>query len=287
MFWKHLSINKFSAIKSCGEKRLKVRECIIFLILSVSVVVFSSLLFRTLWIQTIEQKEFENMSRRIEQIRWDSQGKEEETFVEVLNNQEREEIQKIILPEYEELVQSNPDLAGWIRIKGTRIDYPVMQKIEDREYYLHRNFKKEKSFAGVPFVGSGDLTAENEDVFIYGHNMKNKTMFAELLNYQKQEFWVEYPTIQLDTLWKHQEYRIFTVFYTAEDEWSREDGLFYQAHKNLKTAREAFIKKLIEKGVYETWIVPKKDVPLVFLITCSYQEKNGRFVAVGEQMSTQ
>ncbi len=86
--------------------------------------------------------------------------------------------------EYREIVKGNPDFAGWISSAGTSIDYPVMQMSWEPEYYLHRNFAGEDSFAGVPFMGSGDM--KEGDIFLYGHNMKNGTMFADLLKYQKE-----------------------------------------------------------------------------------------------------
>lgn len=86
--------------------------------------------------------------------------------------------------EYREIVKGNPDFAGWISSAGTSIDYPVMQMSWEPEYYLHRNFAGEDSFAGVPFMGSGDM--KEGDIFLYGHNMKNGTMCADLLKYQKE-----------------------------------------------------------------------------------------------------
>ena len=264
------------------EKGLRVRENITFLILSISVVVFSSLLFRTLWLQTMEQKEFEDLSWKIEQIRRENSSRQgKEPLAGISSNQESWKIQRIILPEYEELARCNPDLAGWIRIEGTGIDYPVMQTIDEREYYLHRNFNEEKSFAGVPFVGTGDLTAENEDVFIYGHNMKNKTMFAGLLNYQELEFWKGHPIIDLDTLWEHRKYKIFAVFYTTEDEWCNADGLFYPAVLKTIEEREQYLKQIKEESLYETGITPDAETIIVFLVTCSYQRNDGRFVVAG------
>lgn len=199
---------------------------------------------------------------------------------------EENEIQteRQMLEEYRHLYEENPDFAGWISIVGTQIDYPVMQKLEDREYYLHRDFSGRKAYAGVPFVGDGDLNLEGGDVFLYGHNMKNGSMFADLLKYRNKEYWEAHRMIQLDSLWEHGYYEIFSVFYVTEDEWSQEEGLFYKVHKKLLLERNEFLEKLKRIGQYETGTIPAIDDSLIFLITCSYQKKDGRFVVVGRRI---
>lgn len=260
---------------------MKRKEMVAFMLLTAAVLLSSAFLAKTLWIQAMEERGLKQLSQKVAQIRKEQKADSGEELLFAVSGAEKDEMQKVILPEFEDLVRENPDLAGWIRIKGTRIDYPVMQTLGDREYYLHRNFKKEKSFAGVPFVGAGDLSAEGGDVFIYGHNMKNQTMFAELLKYQEKEYWEEHPGIELDTLWERQEYQIFTVFPVGGEEWSEEGGLFFRIPGLGKAGRESYIKLLIGKGAYETGIMPETDDPLVFLITCSYQTEDGRFVIVG------
>ncbi len=105
-------------------------------------------------------------------------------------------------------------------------------------------------------------------------------MFAELLKYQEKEYREEHPVIEPDTLWERKEYQIFTVFQTEENEWSQEGGLFFQIPGLGKAGRESYIKSLIGKGAYGTGIMPETDAPLVFLVTCSYQTEDGRFVVV-------
>lgn len=191
-----------------------------------------------------------------------------------------EKMAKEILPEYRTIYKENPDFAGWITIEGTRIDYPVMLREEDREYYLHRDFYGKESYAGVPFVGNGDFMFDN-DIFIYGHNMKNGTMFAELLNYCHEDYWKAHTTIQLNTLREYRVYEIFTVFYATENDWTGENGLFHFVKEQQEMERENYLSELINRGFYETEIKPDKSAPLIFLVTCSYQERNGRLVIAG------
>ena len=117
--------------------------------------------------QEKEQIKFEILRNRIssERERISATAEVKRTgdkMMKSLNGEER-----TVLPEYQELAEINPDFVGWIFIDGTNIDYPVMQTLWEPEYYLHRNFTREYSYAGVPFVGTGDLQAEKEDIFIY------------------------------------------------------------------------------------------------------------------------
>ena len=72
---------------------------------------------------------------------------------------------------YAALKNENPDYVGWIRIPDTRIDYPVVDRESDPEYYLHRVFDGSKSFGGTPFLGEAS-GVDTKCLIIYGHNMK-------------------------------------------------------------------------------------------------------------------
>lgn len=157
----------------------------------------------------------------------------------------------------------------------------MMQTLDDPEYYLHRNFDREYSYAGVPFVGAGDMTKENEDIFIYGHNMRNGTMFADLKNYQIQEYCKEHPAIYLDTLWEKQKYEVVAILNVSEDEWSQEGGLFYEYEKNFSVKRGEYLQKIKNASLYRSDIMVDVQDRLVFLVTCSYQKKKNRIVVVG------
>ncbi|MEG0662116.1 MAG: class B sortase, partial [Anaerovoracaceae bacterium] len=113
------------------------------------------------------------------------------------------------------LHEENPDIAGWVQIEGTIIDYPVMQTVDEPEYYLRRNFKKEDSLAGTPFMdANSDMRIPSKNLMIYGHNMKNGTMFHSLLEYEEKEYFDAHPTVRFDTLDGPGEYEIIAAGYT-------------------------------------------------------------------------
>lgn len=111
---------------------------------------------------------------------------------------------------YAKLHALNPDFIGWVSIEGTPIDYPVMYTPKDPEYYLHRNFDRQASFAGTPFLDARcSLDADN--LILHGHNMRNGSMFAAVRHYLDEAFFFQHPLIRFDTLDCRRLYRIFAV----------------------------------------------------------------------------
>lgn len=104
------------------------------------------------------------------------------------------------LKRYIELNTENSDFAGWIKIDGTHINYPVM-KNSTLDYYLHRNFNKEYSYYGTPYLSEkSDTMKPTDNIVIYGHNMRDNTMFGDLSKYKSKEFFEKHRYIHFDTL---------------------------------------------------------------------------------------
>ena len=96
------------------------------------------------------------------------------------------------------LIAANTDCIGWLSIDGTNISYPVMYTPHDPQKYLRRNFYGKYSQSGVPFLdGRCDLQSTN--LIIYGHNMKNGTMFSDLKKYLNTDFLNAHRTVRLET----------------------------------------------------------------------------------------
>jgi len=96
------------------------------------------------------------------------------------------------------LIAKNGDCIGWLSISGTNISYPVMYTPSDPQKYLRRNFYGKYSQSGVPFLdGRCDLQSTN--LIIYGHNMKNGTMFANLKKYVDRDFLNAHRTVKFET----------------------------------------------------------------------------------------
>ena len=96
------------------------------------------------------------------------------------------------------LITENADCIGWLSIDGTNISYPVMHTPSDPQKYLRRSFYGQYSQSGVPFL-DGRCSAVGGNLIIYGHNMKNGTMFSDLKKYLNTDFLNSHRTVRLET----------------------------------------------------------------------------------------
>lgn len=189
-----------------------------------------------------------------------------------------------ILPEYAELYALNSDLVGWIRIDDTKINYPVMQTPGEKDYYLRRNFDGESNTHGCLFVREVcDVNAPSDNLTIYGHRMRDGTMFADLDKFQKKSFWEEHRYFTFDTLTQHNTYEIVAVFKTTA---SLGKGFAY--HLFVDAADQAefdeFISTCKSLALYETGVTAAYGDKLVTLSTCDYYTENGRLVVVAKRV---
>lgn len=126
------------------------------------------------------------------------------------------------------LITENADCIGWLSIDGTTISYPIMHTPSDPQKYLRRNFYGKYSQSGVPFLdGRCDLQSTN--LIIYGHNMKNGTMFSDLKRYVDRDFLNAHRTVKFETANGVQTFTVTEVRKTnIADPWydriSCEDG---------------------------------------------------------------
>lgn len=190
-----------------------------------------------------------------------------------------------MLSEYYELYQRNGDMVGWIRIADTSIDYPVMYRNDDNEYYLHRNFDKEYSYSGLPFMDKDcDLAKPGDNLIIYGHNMKSGLMFAPLLKYENENYLSEHREIEFDTMYKREKYRIISVFRTqvgSQHEFKYYNFTDSHSEEDFDNFTDA-VKKLSLYNIDESAAYGDK---LLTLSTCSYDSDDERFVVVAKKIS--
>lgn len=190
----------------------------------------------------------------------------------------QEPSEPIMLPYMADLYEQNPDIAGWIRIDGTKIDYPVMSTPDEPHKYLNLGFDRQYSKSGIPFIG-GMITDDN--LVIHGHNMKNGTMFSALLDYAQQDFWDTHKIINFDTLYERREYEVIAVFRTRAFS-PNEDGFRYHRYTDFESEADfnIFLKQVQAAALYDTGVTAKYGDALITLSTCSYHEQDGRFVVV-------
>lgn len=186
-----------------------------------------------------------------------------------------------ILLSYSNLYEQNNDMVGWIKIYDTKIDYPVVRG-KDNEYYIHRDFSKNSQYSGIPFMDyeSQDISS---NYIIYAHNMKDGSMFADLLKYEDKSFYDSHNTIIFDNLYERGEYQILGVFTTkvgADNEFR------YHDYANITDGEKfsEYIKKVKELSCYDTGITAEYGDKLITLSTCAYHTSNERFVVVAKKI---
>ena len=193
-------------------------------------------------------------------------------------NEETERMIKI-----KKLQEENSDIVGWIEIEGTNINYPVLQG-EDNEYYLTHNYKKEKSQKGSIFLSKDyDLKLPSDNLLIYGHNLISGQMFNNLLKYKDREFYEKHPNIRFTTAKEDLKFEIISAFYSKVFLKSEENVFRYYNFVTAKSEKDYnnFIENAKKASLYDTDIDAKYGDRLITLVTCSYHEKDGRFVVVG------
>lgn len=185
-----------------------------------------------------------------------------------------------VLGSYKDLFLQNPDLIGWLTVDGTKIDYPVMWTPEDPEYYSQRGFDKEESRNGLLFLDQDSNINENGgNLIIYGHNMKNGSMFADLLKYQKQSYWEKHKMIQLDTLYESRTYEIAAVAITNDLE-----QLPYGFTRSSETEGTDAIERMKDNALYDTGVDMEYGDDFLTLSTCDYSEEDGRLVVMARRV---
>ena len=153
------------------------------------------------------------------------------------------------------LKEMNSDCIGWIYIEDTKVNYPVMYTPQEAEKYLRKNFYGKYSTGGVPFI---DIRCplNSKNLIIYGHNMKNGTMFGGLKNYLNEDYRKAHKTIEFETAEGCWYYEVVDVKLTnVKDPWydynilNTTEGDTYltlsTCHSSNKNARVLVIAKKI------------------------------------------
>ena len=193
-----------------------------------------------------------------------------------------------ILPQYSELYEQNPDMIGWFQIEGTKMNAPVMQTVEDPEYYLKHNFEHQYSNSGMPFLDArNDLYDPWQNLILYGHNMYNSgRMFGALSQYEGKTFLGKHPIIKFDLLTEQREYEVFAMFRSRFYKAHEKGGFRYYDYLDLsrKADFNDYVQQVKNASIIDTGITPQWGDELITLSTCSYHVNKGTFVVVARRI---
>lgn len=175
------------------------------------------------------------------------------------------------------LLDRNPETVGYIRV-GEEISLPVVQRKNDNQYYLNHNFDGEESNGGTLFLdGTNLLIPEDMNLIVYGHNMKNGTMFHPLSLYAETDFLKKHGTVYFDTIYKNRAYVPFAVLTASMDPDSK-------SYINIRQFIfepedfDAYVERLKALSIYDMEVDVQYGDSLLLLVTCEYTHDNGRFM---------
>ena len=177
--------------------------------------------------------------------------------------------------DFETLLAANKDIIGWIYSTDTPINYPIVQS-QDNDYYLRRMIDGAYNTAGSIFMdyrNNKDLTDLN--TIIYGHNMKNNSMFGTLDQYKSQDYYDEHPIMYLIT--PDQTYKLELIAGLVVNDTS-EVYKIPQKEDEL----ESLYKEMVKKSTFKTNLSLEEGDRLITLSTCSYENDSARYLIVGK-----
>ena len=182
---------------------------------------------------------------------------------------------ELIRKSFQPLREINTDIVGWITINNTKVDYPILHG-DDNEFYLTHNYKKEENLAGSIFMDfRNDKLWYNKHTILYGHRMKDGTMFSQIKKYEDQSFYDANPTFQYETITDRYEVKVFAAYVTTTD--------FYYIKTDFEETSDfmELVKEMKEKSEIQTNLDVQEDDRIITLSTCDYIYDEGRFVVHG------
>lgn len=165
--------------------------------------------------------------------------------------------------DFSSLQKINPDVLGWFLIPGTNISYPLLQG-RDNDQYLRHNWKGGYSRMGSIFIeeqNSGDLSDFN--TIIYGHRMRNGTMFGTLKYYDKLSYWKSHPCVYITDNNGTHKYNIFAAYEVSVT------GFTYRLSFSSSQAKQEYIDWCLSQSVIDTGLIPTVNEKILTLSTCS------------------
>lgn len=177
--------------------------------------------------------------------------------------------------DFDTLHAISEDAVAWLYAPGGGINYVVAQA-EDNDYYLHRLLNGAEAKAGTLFMDyQNHADFSDWNTMIYGHHMKNGTMFASLVKYQNQEYYDKHPVMYLYTPGQRMKLEIISGYTTDV-----EDTVY--SIPTTKEGRDELVKHLVEKSNFTSKASVTGEDKLVTLSTCTYDFEDARFVVVGK-----
>jgi len=178
--------------------------------------------------------------------------------------------------DFDALSAVNPDIVAWIFCEDTTINYPVVQGT-DNYYYLKRLFDRSYNSAGCLFVDSRNAPGfTDSNTVIYGHHMKNKSMFGALTAYKDQAYYDAHPRLLLLTPSGNYFVELFSGYVAKVS-----DKSWQLSFANVETF-ESWLQNTRDRSAFQSETTVSVEDRILTLSTCSYEFNNARFVLIGK-----
>ncbi|MBQ8780816.1 MAG: class B sortase [Oscillospiraceae bacterium] len=201
-----------------------------------------------------------------------------------------------VMKNAQQLLEINPDTVGWVHIDDTNVSLPVVQRTDEdgNEYYLNTAFDGTKNKAGTVFLDMRarlDAGKRSDNLILYGHNQKDKTMFGDLAYYKKDlDYYQAHPVIKFNSNYRSDVYKIFAYFVTPVEPHQTSDGVIFDYHNYIELDSRERYDSFIENVMLRSQIITPVDVEygdkFLTLSTCSNEFEPSRFVVVARQVRT-
>ena len=181
------------------------------------------------------------------------------------------------------LLSLNPETIGFLDIEGM-LSLPVVQRENDNEYYLNHSFEGAEALEGTLFLdGMNRLTPEDDCLIVYGHNMKNHTMFGRLNAYADVSYLRQHPVVHFDTIYENRSYVAFAAFSAS---MAPGDPRYFDVRHFIFDEAEfdKFVLKLQSRSLFRSPIEVRWGDRLLLLVTCDYVNREGRFILALRQL---
>lgn len=185
---------------------------------------------------------------------------------------------------FDSLLQINPDLKGWISIPGTALSLPVVQG-KDNDWYLTHDFYGKQDRHGTIFADcEANLTTGTPNIVLYGHHMRDGSMFGILKEYRDAAFCREHPSFFLYLSGEEREYEVYAVLRNDIFEGNGAPFQYYD-YKEISDEEtfEEYGRILAENAIYDTGVEVQAGDELVTLCTCDYGSEDQRLLVVGRK----
>lgn len=282
IFMKSLKKEKTPITEEKPKKKKKKKETLfnVILVILAGVFLFSSYKLASTFYQSYQAKK---TNSEIHEIKGDDDPKPVVENDEGYLLEEYKYNNEGILVEYASVYEQNNDMFGWLKMEGTRIDYPVVLT-DSNDFYLHRNFYKKYSYNGTLFIDYTYKPSYNICI-VYGHNMNDGSMFHDLLYYKNKSFYNEHPTFTFDNVYDEGTYEVISAFYSRIYEASEQNVFKFYNYYNLSREKDYnyFVSQCKKAALYKTESTAEYGEPLVMFITCS-NKTTGRFVVVAKKI---